>query len=59
MDRRVQRVLLMVLLAASEVYTVINYLNRKTDFSTLVICSGLLGFLLFGQIAALIRERDK
>ena len=59
MNTRVQRILLILLMVAALAYTIFNYVQQKTDLSSLVVITALLGWLIFGQISALIRERDK
>lgn len=56
MNKKTQRILLIVLMVAILVYTVINFFNHPTNKTSFVIMLGFLVFLLFGQISALIRE---
>lgn len=59
MNTRVQRILLIVLMVAGLGYTIFNYLQQKTELSSMIVIIAFLGWLLFGQISALIREWDK
>ncbi len=56
MKQRIQRIALIIFMLAVQGYTVYNYMSGKTDMTDFLVITAFMGFLLFGQIAALIRE---
>lgn len=43
-------------MAAVMVYTVINYLNGKTDFTMFIVCMVILAIPMFNMINILIQQ---
>ena len=56
MNKKIQRIGLIVLMAGAVAYTFYNYTRGNTDKTTLFVLIAFMGFLLIGQITALIRE---
>ena len=56
MKKKVQRILLILLMAGAIAYSVYNYRIGNSDRNTLIVIMAFMGFLILGQGAALIRE---
>ena len=59
MDSTKKAIVTIVLILGVMFYTVMNYINGKTDFTMFLVCIVILGFSLFNMFRSLIENRNK
>ena len=59
MDNTKKAIMTIVLVLGVMFYTVMNYINGKTDFTMFLVCIVILGISLVNMFRILIEERKK